>query len=70
MTNLNHVPLHERKHFNKCHCGCYVDMRDLEQVLLHEHWLQEKIKEIAWSYSVKEGEAIANTKQGNKLNLN
>lgn len=50
MKTFDEVALDERKHFCRCVCGTYFDMRDLNQVLLHEHKDLETVK---FSFSKK-----------------
>lgn len=38
MKSISHLPKNEQQHFDQCNtCGEYYDMRDLSDVLSHEH---------------------------------
>ena len=67
MLKIDHLPFEEQEHFIRCHCGHYVDMRDLSDVVKHLH---ADMPEPEWSYSVKKGEAKAYTKSKNEIDLN
>jgi hypothetical protein len=67
MRNLEGLPEEEKKHFILCHCGRYVDMRDLGEVFDHLH---ADIPKPDWKYSVKVGEAKAYTRSKDEIDLN
>jgi hypothetical protein len=68
MKSINHFPSEDQKHFIKCECGEYIDMRDLEEILRHQHDI--KIPLVDWDYSIRVGDSIAYTKDKKKLRLN
>ena len=68
MKNIDFNNEQEQNHFIKCNCGQYIDMRNLEEVLRHQH--EMKLPETDWSYSIKVGEPFAYTKGGIRIKLN
>ena len=60
----------ERRHFMKCECGQYFDMRDLKDVMKHLHKTAELIKNAEYSHSVKVGEPHIYTKKKQKITIN
>lgn len=65
------LPLSEKRHFMKCDCGEYFDMRDLEDVIHHLHKYQAATKlTMSYSHSVKAGEPIAYTRKKKRIDLN
>lgn len=66
MKDFLNVPDRDREHFMKCPtCECYFDMRDLAQVVEHEHW--DETPAVTFSHSVKvgkESEVHVPTKRG------
>ena len=58
----------EREHFMKCpDCGHWFDMRDLAEVISHEHWMPQK-PEISFSHVKMVGkENEVYIKFGNRL---
>jgi hypothetical protein len=69
MKSIKDLPLTERRHFMKCRCGHYFDMRDLNDVFKHLHKTKAKAAEINFSHSVKVGEPIAYKKK-KRIDLN
>jgi hypothetical protein len=67
MKSICHLTKEEQEHFILCHCGEYVDMRNLSQVFSHQH---TNLPQPQWSYSVKKDEPVANTKSGKRIDLN
>ena len=68
MQNLEYLPEEEKKHFIKCGCGKYIDMRNLAEIMSHQHEMKTTIVE--WDYSMKVGEPAAYNKKGKRINLN
>jgi hypothetical protein len=68
MKNITHLTPGEQDHFIRCDCGEYIDMRDLGEVMSHQHWMDTQ--QPNWDYSVKIGEPVAYTKGGETLKLN
>lgn len=68
MTNISHLQEHERVHYIRCHCGHFIDMRDLENVFSHQH--EWNLPAIEWKYAVRKGQAFAYTKSKLKKGLN
>jgi hypothetical protein len=68
MKTIHHLPEEEKKHYLQCHCGEYVDMRNLSDVFRHLH-IESNI-EPNWTYSMKVGEALAYTKSQKRIDLN
>ena len=68
MKYNKNLPLDEKRHFMKCSCGEYFDMRDLNDVMAHFHKSCPK-PQIDYSHSIKVGEPFvyANNK---KIGLN
>lgn len=66
MKDLLNVPNRDREHYMKCPiCERYFDMRDLAQVIGHEHW--PETPPVTFSHSVKAGresEVHVPTKRG------
>ena len=68
MKDISHLAPGEQNHFIKCDCGEYIDMRDLGEVMSHQHWIEAP--KTHWDYSVKIGEPVAYSKTGERLELN
>ena len=68
MKSIDHLDKDEQKHFIRCGCGNYYDMRDLNQVVEHMH--EENIPSPGWTYSIKKGESVCYTANGRKIDLN
>jgi hypothetical protein len=68
MHNINHLAPDERVHFILCDCGNYVDMRNLEQVFLHQHDMD--LPAINWQFAVKVGDPQMHCKNQTKKYLN
>lgn len=66
MKNLSAIPPEDREHFMKCPvCESYFDMRDLTQVVAHQHWPEPA--PVSFTHSVKlgkEDEVHLPTKRG------
>lgn len=67
MKTIDHLSREEQQHYILCHCGEYLDMRNLSQVFTHQH---VSLPQPEWNYSVKKGEPIANPKSGKRISLN
>lgn len=53
-----HINESEREHFMQCDdCKEWFDMRNLNEVFSHEHYLQ-RVPEMNYSYSVKVGKPV------------
>lgn len=70
MKSLESLPEDERKHFMKCPCGEYFDMRDLCDVMKHFHAGEELPQQAQYSHSVKVGEPHLYTKNKKKITIN
>ena len=70
MKSLELLPREVRRHFMKCECGEYFDMRDLKDVMKHFHKSEALAREANYSYSVKLGEPEIYTKSKKKININ
>jgi hypothetical protein len=68
MKSIQHLRQDEQKHFIKCDCGDYIDMRALDEVLKHQHWINTPDSE--WKFSVRIGKPLAHAKDGSKIKLN
>ena len=68
MKTIKHLSSSERKHYLKCSCGDYFDMRDLQEVVNHLHLL--KNIEAGYSHSVRLDEPVAYSKKKRKIGLN
>ena len=68
MKSIQHLNKEERLHFIQCHCGEYLDMRNLQEVFDHQHW--QITPKANWDYSIKKGEAVIYTKNGRQIKLN
>lgn len=68
MKSINHLHTEEQKHFIKCDCGEYIDMRDLSEVFTHLH--ASTVAEPEWSYAVRVGEPAAYSRTSRKIDLN
>jgi hypothetical protein len=68
MKSIDHLSSDEQKHYIKCDCGAYFDMRDLAAVLKHLHL--SFTEGPGWSYSVKLGEPAAYSSTKRKMDLN
>ena len=68
MNNIQDLSKQEQMHFIKCDCGEYIDMRNLGEVMEHQHWAKNSKPE--WDYSIRIGEPIAYTSDGKKIKLN
>jgi|GEM_PF-1355513 len=65
------LPLSEKRHFMKCECGEYFDMRDLEDVVNHLHKYKEASRlQVPYTHAVRVGEPVAYTKRRKKIGLN
>jgi uncharacterized C2H2 Zn-finger protein len=66
MNSLSEVPAKDHEHYTKCPtCENYFDMRDLQQVVDHQHWLEAPTA--TFSHSTKwgkHGEVYINGKRG------
>jgi hypothetical protein len=69
MKSIKDLPLVERRHFMKCSCGHYFDMRDLNDVIRHLHKTKAKASGASFSHSVKVGEPVAYKKK-KRIGLN
>jgi hypothetical protein len=69
MKSIAHLSKEEQLHFIRCHCGKYIDMRNLQEVFDHQHWPEPNIKAM-WRYSIKTGKPTAYTKDGQQIELN
>ena len=67
MQCIHHLSKEEQQHYILCHCGHYVDMRDLADVFNHLHADAPKAE---WDFSVRAGEAKAYLKNKNVIDLN
>jgi hypothetical protein len=68
MKNIEHLDKEEQLHFIQCNCGEYFDMRNLQEVFDHQHW--ECNTKLTWEFSIKKGEPVAYTKDGQQMELN
>jgi len=68
MKSIDHLHPEEQRHFIKCDCGEYIDMRDLSQVFKHLH--ASTVAEPEWTYAVKVGEPFAYSRTKRKTDLN
>ena len=57
MKTLKDLVEEEKRHYMKCRCGEYFDMRNLEDVFAHLH--SGNLPKAEYSYSVKVGEPVA-----------
>ena len=64
------LPKEEKRHFMKCDCGEYFDMRDLEDVFNHLHKYNGDKVPVQYSHSIKVGEPVAYTKKGKGVSIN
>jgi len=69
MKNIEALSREEQKHYIQCDCGEYLDMRDLVEVLNHQHWMKP-VAATNYDYSIKVGEPMAYTRKGQKIKLN
>jgi hypothetical protein len=54
MTRLSEIPREDQEHYMKCSvCDDYFDMRDLAEVVHHQHWPEPA--EVRFSHAVKKG---------------
>lgn len=60
----------ERRHFMKCECGEYFDMRDLADVMKHFHKSAALEKNAEYSHSIKVGEPHIYRKNNKKITIN
>jgi hypothetical protein len=67
MKTISHLSKEEQQHFILCHCGDYVDMRNLFEVFSHQH---ANLPEPEWSHSIKKNEPVSNSKSGKRIDLN
>ena len=67
MKSLKKIPLDQHKHFAKCKCGQYFDMRDLSDVLSHEH---QNNQSVTFSLGKRMGEAVQYSKNKKRLTFN
>jgi hypothetical protein len=67
MKTISHLSKEEQQHYILCHCGEYVDMRNLTDVFSHQH---VNLPEPQWSYSMKKDEPVAHSKSGKQIDLN
>jgi hypothetical protein len=67
MKTISHLSKGEQQHYILCHCGEYVDMRNLTEVFSHQH---ANLPEPQWSYSIKKDEPVAHSKSGKMIALN
>ncbi|MBO9682733.1 MAG: hypothetical protein J7502_08730 [Flavisolibacter sp.] len=67
MKTINHLSKEEQLHYILCHCGEYVDMRNLTDVFSHQH---TNLPEPEWSYSIKKDQPVAHSKSGKMIDLN
>jgi len=63
------LPKVEKRHFMKCECGQYFDMRDLEDVFNHLHKYNGEQVPVHYTHSVKVGEPVAYTTKGKRIGL-
>jgi hypothetical protein len=71
MKYNKNLPLLEKRHFMKCDCGEYFDMRDLEDVITHLHKYKAASElKVQFSCSIKVGESTIYTNKGKQLDLN
>jgi len=58
MESLKDINETEREHFMQCpKCNLWFDMRNLDGVFSHEHYLQ-RVPVLEYSYSVKVGKPV------------
>lgn len=67
MKAISHLTEEEQQHYILCHCGQYVDMRNLAEVFTHQH---ANLPEPQWSYSIRKDDPVAQTKSGKRIDLN
>jgi hypothetical protein len=67
MTSIDQLPQEEQQHFILCHCGHYIDMRNLAEVFSHQH---VRLPEPEWSHSVRRGDPAAWPREGKRIDLN
>lgn len=70
MKSLKGIPQQARRHFMKCECGEYFDMRDLKEVMKHFHKSKALVDATKYSHSVKVGEPHIYTKNKKKITIN
>jgi hypothetical protein len=68
MKSIDHLTSEEQQHYIQCHCGEYIDMRNLSAVFNHFH--APAIPEPNWTYCIKLGEPAAYSRQNKKIDLN
>ena len=68
MKSIQALSEEEQKHYIQCGCGEYLNMRDLREVINHQHLTEPP--EASYDYSIKVGEPIAYTTNGQKIKLN
>ena len=67
MRSIQHLSKTEQQHFILCHCGHYVDMRDLAEVFFHQH---AGLPQPDWDHVIKKGDFFAILKDKKKIGLN
>jgi hypothetical protein len=70
MKSLKLLPQQVRRHFMKCECGEYFDMRDLKDVMKHFHKSEALAHEADYSHSTKVGEPHVYIKSKKKITIN
>ena len=70
MKTLRHLSEDQKQHFAKCPvCKHYFDMRDLNDVFLHEHYLP-RIPKLPFTHSLKKGVPIVYYRNEHQIILN
>jgi hypothetical protein len=58
MKSIEEINEEEREHYLQCpECKEWFDMRNLNEVFRHEHYLQ-RVPQLHYSYSVKVGKPV------------
>ena len=70
MKSLEHISEAEREHFMQCpKCNHWFDMRNLDEVFSHEHYLQ-RVPVLQYSYSIKVGKPVMYFKNETPIIIN